>query len=246
MAIPQIRILSTRPLEPALLDQAARADIRIDTLSFIDTEPIRDTALTHQVQQLGSRPLTAVFTSMNAVEAVAGHLAGSLPQWQIFCIGAATRRLVEAKFGPAAIAGTAPSAAALADVILEHHPSEVFFFCGDQRREELPDKLTRAGVRVHELVVYRTTQTPHTVKEPYHGIVFFSPSAVHSFFSVNSTTEKTILFAIGKTTADTIHTYVNNPVVTSATPEKEGLVRQIIDYYERLKDASPKDNQKNI
>lgn len=229
-----------------MLDQAARADIRIDTLSFIDTEPIRDTALTRQIQQLGSQPLTAVFTSMNAVEAVAGHLAGSPRHWQIFCIGSATRQLIEARLRPSSIAGTAPSAAALADVILEHHPSEVFFFCGDQRREELPGRLTRAGVRVHELVVYRTTQTPHTVKEPYDGIAFFSPSAVHSFFSVNSTKEKTILFAIGKTTADTIHTYVNNPVITSTTPEKEGLVRQLIDYYERPKDARLKDNQKNI
>jgi len=213
-----------------LLDQAAQKGIRIDTLSFIDTEPVRDTALTQQVQQLGSRPLTAVFTSMNAVEAV----AGSSPLWSIFCIGAATRRLVETKFGPDSIAGTAPSAAALADVILEHHPSEVFFFCGDQRREELPEKLTTAGVRVHEIIVYRTTQTTHKITEPYDGIVFFSPSAVHSFFSINTLPEKTTTFAIGTTTADTIHTYVNNPVITSASPEKEALVRHVIDYFERL------------
>ena len=256
-----IRVLSTRPLEPHVLDQAAQKGIRIDTLSFIDTEPIRDTALTHQVQQLGAQSLTAVFTSMNAVEAVAGHLGrpapassmerspasppdGSTPRlpWKIFCIGAATRRLIEAKFGPTTIAGTAPSASELAAVVLKHHPSEVFFFCGDQRREELPEKLTAAGVHLHELVVYKTAQTPQRIEDVYDSIVFFSPSAVHSFFSVNSTTEKTILFAIGKTTADTIHTYVNNPVITSAAPEKEGLVRQLIDYYERLERARPKDN----
>jgi len=248
-----IRVLSTRPLEPHVLDQAAQKGIRIDTLSFIDTEPIRDTALTHQVQQLGAQSLTAVFTSMSAVEAVAGHLGrpapasppeGSTPRlpWKIFCIGAATRRLIEAKFGPTTIAGTAPSASELAAVVLKHHPSEVFFFCGDQRREELPEKLTAAGVHLHELVVYKTAQTPQRIEDVYDSIVFFSPSAVHSFFSVNSTTEKTILFAIGKTTADTIHTYVNNPVITSAAPEKEGLVRQLIDYYERLERARPKDN----
>jgi len=272
-----IRVLSTRPLEPHVLDQAAQKGIRIDTLSFIDTEPIRDTALTHQVQQLGAQSLTAVFTSMNAVEAVAGHLGRPAPAsaldgspassmegspassmerspasppedstprlpWKIFCIGAATRRLIEAKFGPTTIAGTAPSASELAAVVLKHHPSEVFFFCGDQRREELPEKLTAAGVHLHELVVYKTAQTPQRIEDVYDSIVFFSPSAVHSFFSVNSTTEKTILFAIGKTTADTIHTYVNNPVITSAAPEKEGLVRQLIDYYERLERARPKDN----
>jgi len=245
MVAPQIRILSTRPLEPRLLDQAAQKGIRIDILSFIDTEPIRDTALTHQVQQLGTRSLTAVFTSMNAVEAVAGHLENfatledSSPRtaWTIFCIGAATQRKVESQLG--SVTATAPSAAALADVILEHHPSEVFFFCGDQRREELPEKLHTAGVQVHELVVYKTAQTPQRIEDPYDGIVFFSPSAVHSFFSVNGTTEKTILFAIGTTTADTIRTYVNNPIITSATPEKEALVRQLIDHYEYLKGARP-------
>lgn len=236
MIEPTIRILSTRPLEPRLLDQAAQKGIRIDALSFIDTEPIRDTTLTHQVQQLGERSLTAVFTSMNAVEAVAGcqtTLEGLSPRWQIFCIGAATRSKVEANFGAPSIAGTASSAAALAGVILEHHPDEVFFFCGDRRREELPEKLTAAGVRVHELVVYKTTQTPQRIEDVYDGIVFFSPSAVHSFFSMNGTTEKTILFAIGTTTADTIRTYANNPVVTSASPEKEALIRQLIDYYQK-------------
>jgi uroporphyrinogen-III synthase len=212
------------------LDQAAQKGIRIDTLSFIETEPIQGAALTHQVQQLGSQPLTAVFTSMNAVEAVAAHLAGSSPQWQLFCIGAATRRLAEEHLGP--VTGAAPSAAALADVILEHHPSGVFFFCGDQRREELPDRLNAAGIHVHELVVYKTTRTPQRVENVYDGVVFFSPSAVHSFFSVNAITQKTTLFAIGTTTADTIHTYVKNPVITSATPEKEALVRQLIDHFE--------------
>ncbi|HEY8970340.1 MAG TPA: uroporphyrinogen-III synthase, partial [Puia sp.] len=171
MIAPTIRILCTRPLEPRLLDQAAQKGIRIDTLSFIDTEPIRDTALTHQVRQLGTQSLTAVFTSMNAVEAVAGQMAGSFPLWQIFCISGATRRKVETQLG--SVTATAPSAAALADVILEHHPSGVFFFCGDQRREELPDRLNAAGIHVHELVVYKTTRTPQRVENVYDGVVFF-------------------------------------------------------------------------
>ncbi len=228
----KIRILSTRPLGVALLEQAVGKGIRIDTLSFISTEPIRDQALMEKVQALGKQSLTAVFTSMNAVEAVAAEVATRHVPWKIFCIGAATRQLVHEHFGESAIAGTAPSAAELADEVLRWHPSEVFFFCGDQRRDELPDKLSAAGIQVHEAEVYRTTQTPHVVERKYNGVLFFSPSAVHSFFSVNKLTETAICFAIGSTTAAAIRQYCANPVVTSETPEKNALVYQLIDYFQ--------------
>lgn len=227
---PPKHILCTRPLDALLIEQAAQKGILIETLSFIATEPIRDEALTQRVQHLGSLPLTVVFTSMNAVEAIVRQLRQPA-SWKVFCIGSATRELVHAHFGEDAIAGTAPSATELADVILQQHPSEIFFFCGDQRREELPNKLSTAGVQVNELAVYRTTQTPHLIKEPYDGIAFFSPSAVHSFFSMNVLPRNTRIFAIGKTTTDAVLTYTNNPVITSQSPEKEALVRQLIDYF---------------
>jgi uroporphyrinogen-III synthase len=139
---------------------------------------------------------------------------------------------VEEYFGTTVLAGTAPSAAGLADEIIHSAPSEVFFFCGDQRREELPAKLTAAGIRVNELVVYRTIQTPRPVDEPYDGVAFFSPSAVHSFFSRNTLPATTPLFAIGNTTAKALSTYCSNRVVISPSPEQEILIRQIIDYFQ--------------
>jgi uroporphyrinogen-III synthase len=224
-------ILSTRPLDAGLLAHAKAAGIVIDTQSFISTEPVRDEELQRRIRELGDQPLTAVFTSMNAVAAVAA-MVGAKVSWKIFCIGAATRQLVHAHFGEKAIAGTAPSAAELADEILGHHPAGVFFFCGDQRRDELPGILSAAGVRVNELVVYRTTQTPHSVEGPYDGIAFFSPSAVHSFFSVNIAGDKTLLFAIGSTTAQAIQGYCTNPVVISRSPAKEVLIQQIIEHFQ--------------
>ena len=255
------RILSTRPLEAALLEQAASRGILIDTLSFIATEALADEALQQRIRDLSRQPLVAVFTSMNAVEAVARHLEavgahqgvarssgshpGTLP-WRIFCIGSATQQLVRENFGDDCIAGTAASAAALAGTIISRRipeteqlidtkdaapVREVFFFCGDQRRDELPEKLQQQGIRVNELVVYRTLRTPHNVEPVYDGVVFFSPSAVHSFFTVNSLPAGTLLFAIGQTTADTIRSYTSNRTIVSGSPEKEALIRQVIDYY---------------
>src|SRR5882757_5934882 len=98
-----IHILSTRPLGDALLKQAAGRGITIDTIPFIETELIRDEALIRGIQSLITRPLTVVFTSMNAVQAVvaaqvvvaAQAVAKANAQhspWKIFCIGAATRQ----------------------------------------------------------------------------------------------------------------------------------------------------------
>jgi len=226
-------ILSTRPLEAVLIGQAAEKDITINALPFIATEPIKDEVLSRQVRSLGDLTLTAVFTSMNAVEAVVEMLGTTKAAcWKIFCIGAATGRAVSHHFTSAAVAGTAHSASALADEILHQMPAEIFFFCGDQRRDELPDKLSAAGVRVNEWVVYRTIQTPYRIETSYDGIAFFSPSAVHSFFSVNTLPAMTPLFAIGNTTANIIRTYCPNPVIASPSPEQETMVQKMIDYFQ--------------
>jgi len=229
-----IRILSTRALDAALIGQAQASGISIDILSFIETTPIEDAALKVKVKELGGRGLTVIFTSMNAVEAVANMLGGApATSWRIFCIGAATRKLVEKHFGIDAVAGTAPSAAALARVVIDAGSDDIVFFCGDQRREELPGILSQGGVRMDEVVVYHTLETPHLVERIYDGVAFFSPSAVRSFFSMNKADERVCFFAIGETTAAAIQGFApGRPLVISTAPEKEALVRQVIEYFQ--------------
>jgi uroporphyrinogen-III synthase len=240
MPDPTIHILSTRPLAKKLLDQGLARGIAIEALSFIETTPVKDSTLTRRILDLSETPITAVFTSMNAVEAVAQHLQPSFgssspsrPPWQIFCIGgSATRERIHKYFGEEKIRGAAPSAKALAATIIDCHPPDIFFFCGDQRRDDLPDQLTKASIKVNEVIVYHTLLTPHKLASTYDGITFFSPSAVHSFFSVNSIPGATILFAIGATTAAAIHTHVPNTTIVSAAPEIKTLIHQVMDYFQ--------------
>jgi uroporphyrinogen-III synthase len=239
MPDPTIHILSTRPLAKNLLDQGLARGIAIEALSFIETTPVKDSTLARRILDLSATPITAVFTSMNAVEAVAQHLqltfgssSSPRPPWQIFCIGSATRELIHKYFGEEKIRGAAPSAKALAATIIDCHPPDIFFFCGDQRRDDLPDQLTKASIKVNEVIVYHTLLTPHKLASTYDGIAFFSPSAVHSFFSVNSIPGATILFAIGATTAAAIHTHVSNTTIVSTAPEKETLIHQVMNYFQ--------------
>jgi uroporphyrinogen-III synthase len=214
-----------------MLEEAEQHGIRIDLISFIHTEPVA--GLEQQLTELAKQEIVAVFTSMNAVEAVSNYTAGA--HWKIFCIGEATQNLVRKYFDEDAIAGAAPSASGLADVIINAGVKEVVFFCGDQRRAELPDKLKASHVSIKEIIVYRTIPTPKKIEKNYNGILFFSPSAAESFFEVNTVNPYTILFAIGNTTGNTIKKFTDNSVITSNNPGKEELARHAITYFKSIR-----------
>ncbi|MEP7279287.1 MAG: uroporphyrinogen-III synthase [Bacteroidota bacterium] len=228
----KISILSTRPLPQALVDEAAEQNIIIDLLSFIETEPIQSVEVQQEIEQALLRYAVVIFTSMNAVEAVAAYMQSTTPDWLIYCIGQTTLRLVEKYFGEASIGGTANNATELAELVARDAPAnELIFFCGDQRRNELPDILRGHDMEVLEITVYHTISTPHAIDKKYNGILFFSPTAAESFFSKNKASTNTILFAIGNTTTDTLKKHSTATVITAGTPGKDSLVEKVINYF---------------
>jgi uroporphyrinogen-III synthase len=221
MSDPDIRVLSTRPLPAALIESAREKGIAIDVIPFIAIETTADEELLRTLKQ---RRMTVVFTSANAVEAV-----GAAKDWKIFCLSGATRKAAAENFGEEAIVGVADSAARLAQKIIDHAAGAVCFFCGDLRREELPSILRQAGIEYREVVVYRTIATPQKIDGDYNGILFFSPSAVESYLSMNSVPEAATLFAIGNTTAAALEQY---KVVISSRPEAAALIDQVIEHFQ--------------
>lgn len=227
-----IDILCTRPLTAALAEKAAEAGLAVDEISFIETESILSVEVQQEIELVSTEIATVVFTSMNAVDAVTTFLDGHQPEWMIYCIGTATARLIREYFGEERIAGTADDAAALAERIAEDRfTDEVVFFCGDQRRDELPEILKQHDIEVNEIVVYQTIEISHKISKDYFGILFFSPSAVRSFFKTNKVSGKTILFAIGNTTAAEIKKFSSNKIIISDEPGKENLVTKMIGYF---------------
>jgi uroporphyrinogen-III synthase len=227
-----INILCTRPLPPSLLAEAGKEGITIDELSFIETTPIQSIEVQQEIEQAALQITTVVFTSMNAVDAVANYLDNPPTGWSIYCIGTTTNELVKKYFGEQTISGTANSAAELALLIAEDEMiDEVIFFCGDQRRDELPEILSSNNIAVTEITVYQTIAVTHTISKEYHGILFFSPSAVNSFFINNKLPASTLLFAIGSTTANEIKKYTTNKIIISNQPGKENLVAKMMEYF---------------
>ncbi len=226
--------MSTRPLETALIEAAKAKDIHIDIVSFIDTSPVATTNMKEEIAKVIKQPAAVVFTSMNAVTTVAAYINGHPPDWSIYCIGHTTRQLVARHFGEQSIHTVGNNASDLADKMIGNKQvKQVVFFCGDQRREELPGKLRQNGIMVQEVIVYHTISTPHKIDKAYDGILFFSPSAVQSFFYANAVLPSTILFAIGQTTADAIKSFSDNTVIESDRPGKEELVKKMFQFFKK-------------
>ena len=227
-----ISILCTRPLSKALVEQAQQQGIIIDEIAFIATAAIQTIEVQQEIEQVATQTTTVVFTSMNAVEAVAGYLHGQPVNWRIYCMGTTTNQLVKKYFGEQQLAGIANSAAELAELIAANIlVDELTFFCGDQRRDELPEILSSYTINVTEIVVYQTIAVSHVVNKIYNGILFFSPSAAESFFSKNKLPAATVLFSIGSTTANEIKKYSTNKIITGSEPGKENLVAKMVEYF---------------
>ena len=227
-----IEILSTAELEPSLSKETRAKGINIDILPFIKTEPLQNIEIQQEIETIAGLTATVVFTSMNAVEAVAEIIYDQQPIWNIYCTGSITEALIRKLFPLSVVCGKGENANELALVILQDEPeSEVTFFCGDRRRDELPNKLRDAGLEVNEIIVYQTILNPHRLEKQYAAILFYSPSGVESFFSMNKIKENTVLFAIGKTTALSIQQHTSGRIIMPASPSKEMLVKEVIDFF---------------
>src|SRR5882672_1960613 len=194
----KVNILCTMHLPQPLIDKAAGNNVSIDAISFIKVNPITDHKVSDEIIQLSKESLTVVFTSMHAAEIVIEKLKSQQykPDWKIYCMSGTTKKIISAYFEPDAIMDEADNARSLSAKIIRDKIKDVIFFCGNQRRDELPEELAAHHISVKELVVYETILTPQTVSEKYNGILFFSPSAAASFFSANTPGKEITLFAI--------------------------------------------------
>ncbi len=227
-----IRILSTRPLAQTILQQAAEEAISIDQISFIETENCYSQNDAKEILGFANMEIATIFTSMNAAEAVIDLLdaRGSQPTWIIYTLAGITGKIVKDYFVESEIFSTARNSTQLAEEIVRNDEKQVIFFCGDQRRDELPDMLSAHEIEMKEIVVYRTIEKPVKVETNYDGVLFFSPSAVKSFFSINKTEATTVLFAIGKTTAEELTLHSSNKILIGTHPNKELLANQAMQY----------------
>ncbi|AYD49194.1 uroporphyrinogen-III synthase [Arachidicoccus soli] len=227
----EIEILSTRPLDFELVNSAKANDIAITSIEFIKTIPLESNLITEEIDKFSKLNIAVIFTSANAVKAVFSKIE-STPNWTFYCISGKTMEELVKYVPSSTILDTAENGALLAEKIIAHnYIKECLFFCGDKRMNTMPTSLLNKGIQLTELVVYQTVLTPQKLKRSFDGILFFSPTAVNSFFSLNNVSEKTALFSIGETTTKALKEFSKNEIITSTFPSAKQLINLVKQHY---------------
>lgn len=218
------RILSTKKLLPHQKQRLLNAGLRIVEADFINIE-YRDADMTGLKSHL-------IFTSQNAVKSIVQHKnAAILKGKPCFCVGKKTKSLLEQNHFE--VVAQTDHASDLASVIVEKYAWFGFtFFSGNLRRGDLPETLSENHIDFNEIEVYNTRLTPHKIKTPVEGILFFSPSGVRSYLEQNKIKNEAC-FCIGITTADALKDVTKNIAIAN-TPNIESVIVQVIKQFKNI------------
>ena len=163
-----------------------------------------------------------IFTSQNALKNLnQTNFAG-----KVYASGKQTANVLKEK-GVETRIGDSETAQSLAELIVEDGVKSALFFCGNIRRNELPNYLAKKGVQIKEEVVYHTLLDPKKIPSQKGDALFFmSPSAVESFAMMNEFDTKLNYYSIGETTASTLRKKGVQKINTAKEASFEAMLEQ--------------------
>lgn len=172
-----------------------------------------------------------LFTSKNAVlSLLKNKKLNDLKQVECICVGEKTKELLEENNFK--VLDYSHYAEDLTAIISEKYHNKSFtFFCGNLRRNTLPDFFTKNSIQFDEIQTYKNTFTSKKINEKFDTILFYSPSGVISFLEQNTISDE-ICFCIGTTTSQTLESYTKN-IILSEKPTTSSLLEKIIQYYQK-------------
>ena len=205
-----ISVLSTKILNPYYktllpesIDYSEYEGITIQPLPFNDNSIVEN----------------AIVTSQNAVAILT---ASNTRIKDLFCVGSKTKQLLEAN--NYSVKECCKSGLDLATLITKKYSEKSFtYFCGNLRRNELPNILLDHKIFLKERIIYQTiiNQTHSNLNVDY--LLCFSPSGVLSAFN-SGVNVNTCVICIGRTTASKAKTYFKK-VIYSSTQDVEGVIK---------------------
>ena len=163
-----------------------------------------------------------IFTSQNALKNLnQTNFAG-----KVYASGKQTANVLKEK-GVETRIGDSETAQSLAEMIVEDGVKSALFFCGNIRRNELPNYLAKKGVQIKEEVVYHTLLDPKKIPSQKGDALFFmSPSAVESFAMMNEFDTELNYYSIGETTASTLRKKGVQKINTAKEASFEAMLEQ--------------------
>ena len=210
-----MRVLSTKKLLQNQRELLLNAEF-----SFLDYDALRVTYLDVELPETATN---SIITSQNGARAFLEHMPKVDAKTSHYCVGKKTAQLLSEN--GLKVAHIAQNGAELAHFIIKNHKNEAFsYFCGNNRRDELPALLKEAGVGCNEIIVYETHEQLQTFNQTFDGVLFFSPLGVSAFAKVNPVP---IAFCIGETTAKEARKHTNKVVVSNATTVESTIAKAV-------------------
>lgn len=169
----------------------------------------------------------AIFSSQNSLKSVEKHKK-ELFSGQIdssFCVGKSVEAFLIKKGQN--VVKMSENAQKLSDFIVNNHQNENFYyFCGNIRLDEIPQRFKQENINLKEIVCYNTQTNQRKFDQVYDGILFFSPSAARSYFSKNYIGQN-MAICIGETTAKEVQKYTNKIIVADSTSVSSVIEKSI-------------------
>ena len=217
-----MRLLATKIITHQLKDRLIQNGYSLEEYPFIKTIPI-------EIKKYKLNKCL-IFTSQNAVKYALNndYLKQQFKDKKCFCVGEKTKSILENN--GLKVIKMSDNSAELAFIISEKHKKDNFsFFCGNQRRAEIEAvlKKTKITLDIHE--IYNTLSNSKSIKTQFDGILFFSPSAVKSYFESNDWNSYSHGFCIGTSTAEILKRHTKKYSIAKS-PSESQLLLSILNY----------------
>ncbi len=214
-----MKLLSTKIISNKFKNLLIKNNYQIDEKTFIKISP----------SKLNSKIFISknvIFTSKNTIKIILknSQINKKLINKSIFCVGESSADMIT-KNKLNLIKSTQNSNNLSEYIVRNFNNSEDSFtyFCGKKRMVELENKLNKNNIKIYIHEVYDTILTPKKIKDKYDGVIFYSPSAVRSFFKGKNSFKNTYGFCIGNTTAKELKNYTYNFSIAKSNSEENML-----------------------
>ena len=241
MTVETVVLTASAGTFPGLQEALSALPVLVEEHPLVNFAPPADWGpLDSALDRLGSYAAVA-FTSPRAATAVVDRMArrqrGAQSRPAAWAGGQTTRaalgdRLGQVRTPAEAVAAGVGAAEALARAMLEAGvQGPVLFPCGDSRRDELPDLLRSHGIKVDEVVCYRSVLASESAAQAAAArgtvLVVASPTVAGLLVRACPPNARPDLLAVGPTTAAAARASGWPPVAVAARPSVEALVAAV-------------------
>ena len=214
-----MRLIVTKNISLSYKERLLQQGYSVVDIPLIEIKPI--------AFELKEVDQNVIFTSQNAVRILLQKQQPNqdlLKDKKCFCVGEKVKSLL-GKNGQKVVK-MAKNASELAHFLVKNHKNEQFsFFCGTRRMDDLELVFAQNQMKLTIIPIYDTLLTPHKIKLDVEGILFYSPSAVESFFIKNKWPKNTYGFCIGTTPANALKKHTDQFYVATQPKESALLVK---------------------